>query len=391
LPDRPIPISDLTGTITIAGESVHAAPLTFNLGSGHATLNADAQSIRPFRANYQLNVDTLKVGELVPSRQKLGEQLTALAANGTLTRDNASNISASADVTSSSGMVNNVAYQDFALAANYAANLLTINSLKLGAFDGTVGASGRATLGSRPTFDLKLSATTIDLQKALESQKAKAAETLRGILTGNLQVSGAGATFDAMRPTLRGGGAAKVDNARLVGVNVAAQALKKINNLPEIGALVPPSVVARHPDLFNSPDTVIDQASLTFALAGPRITSRDITARTPDYAIFGDGWFDMDKNLDVTARIVLSKPFSSELVEARRNVSYLENHDRQVEIPLVIRGQLPKPAVVPDVTVLAQRAAGNAITNKLGNLFGGKKSGGGKSSNPLDQLKGLFH
>jgi len=61
----------------------------------------------------------------------------------------------------------------------------------------------------------------------------------------------------------------------------------------------------------------------------------------------------------------------------------------------VIAGQLPKPAVLPDVTVLAQRAAGNAIINKLGDLLGGKKSGGGskggKSSNPLDQLKGLFH
>ena len=396
LPDRPTPpVSDLSGTIKIAGESVHAAPLTFNLGSGHATLNADAQSINPIRASYQLNVDTLKVGEIVASRQNLGEQLTALVANGTLTRDSTGNITAGANVTSSSGMVSNVAYQDFALAANYAADLLTINSLKLGAFDGMVGASGRATLGKAPTFDLNLDATKVDLQKALQSQKAKAAETVRGILTGNLKISGSGANFDAIRPTLRGTGAANVDNAKLVGVNVAAQALKKVDNLPQIGALVPPSVVARHPALFNSPDTVIDQASLTFTVTGPRLTSHDITARTTDYTIFGDGWFDMDKNVDIAARILLSKAFSSELADARKNVTYLENKDSQVVIPLVIKGQLPKPSVLPDVTALTQRAAGNALTNKLENLLGGKKSGGGKSgsgksSNPLDQLKGLF-
>jgi hypothetical protein len=250
-------------------------------------------------------------------------------------------------------------------------------------------------LADVPRFDLQLSANRIDLEKALEAQKAKAARTIRGSLTGNLQVSGAGAKFDAIRPTLRGGGAASLENGKLVGVNVVAQALKKIDNLPQIGALVPANVIANHPDLFQSPDTAIDQASLTFTLLGPRITSHDLVARAADYSIFGDGWFDMDKNVNLAARILLSKAFSGELVAARRNVSYLENPDRQVEIPLLITGQLPKPAILPDVTVLAQRAAGNAVMNKLGNLLGGKKSNGGKpsgkSSNPLEQLKGLFH
>jgi len=396
LPDHPTsPVSDLSGTIRMAGNTADAGPVALNVGSSHATLQADAQSLQPLRASYQLNLDTLKLGELAPSRQYLGEQLTQVAASGDLSRDDAHNLAASANITSASGMIANVAYQSLVLRANYAAKLLTIDSLKVAAFGGTVGASGRATLSSAPSFDLKLRADGIDLQKALESQKAKAAETVRGNLTGNLQVFASGANFDAIRPTLRGVGAAKLDNGKLVGVNVVGQALKKVDNLPGIGALVPANVIANHPALFTSPDTAIDQASLTFTLLGPRITSHDIVARTSDYTILGDGWFDMDKRLDVAARIVMSQAFSGELVAARSNISYLENHDRQVEVPLLITGQLPKPAVLPDVTVLAQRAAGNAIINKLGNLLGGKKSGGGssggKTSNPLDQLKGLFH
>jgi uncharacterized protein involved in outer membrane biogenesis len=396
MPDRPTsPVSDLSGTIRMAGKTAHAGPVSLNVGSSHATLRADAQSIQPLHASYQLNIDTLKLGELVPSRQYLGEQLTQVAASGAFSRDDANNLAATANITSPSGTIANVAYQNLALTANYAPKLLTIDSLKLAAFGGSVGASGRATLDTVPRFDLKLSANQIDLQKALESQKAKAAETVRGNLTGNLQVFASGANFDAIRPTLRGVGAAKLDNGKLVGVNVVGQALKKVDNLPGIGALVPANVVANHPALFTSPDTAIDQASLTFTLLGPRITAHDIIARTADYTILGDGWFDMDKRIDVAARIVMSQAFSNELVAARSNIGYLENRDRQVEVPLLITGQLPKPAVLPDVTVLAQRAAGNAIVNKLGNLLGGKKSKegskGSKSSSPLDQLKGLFH
>jgi hypothetical protein len=83
---------------------------------------------------------------------------------------------------------------------------------------------------------------------------------------------------------------------------------------------------------------------------------------------------------------------------------------------LRITGQLPKPAVLPDVGVLAQRAAGHAIQNRVGEFLGGKKGGrgplgglfgggGGNApgagspapgpqqtpSNPVNKLKGLFH
>jgi uncharacterized protein involved in outer membrane biogenesis len=254
--DRPtMPVSDLRGTIRMAGNTAHAGPVSLNVGSSRATLVADAQSIQPLRASYQLNVDTLNLGEIVPSRQNLGEQLTQVAANGQISRGDANDLAANARITSASGTIANVAYQTLALAADYAAKSLTIASLKVAAFDGTVNASGRVTLDNVPHFDLKLSAEQIDVQKALESQKAKAAATVRGSLTGSLQVFASGINFDAIRPTLRGVGSAKLDDGKLVGVNVVGQALKKVDNLPGIGALVPERVIANHPALFTSPDT----------------------------------------------------------------------------------------------------------------------------------------
>src|SRR5260370_27968992 len=213
---------------------------------------------------------------------------------------------------------------------------------------------------------------------------------------------------------------------KCVGVNVVAEALRKVDNVPGSGALVPASVVANHPALFRSPDTDIQEASLTFQLAGPRITSHDIMVQSTDYSIMGDGWFDMDKNINLAARILMSKGFSDELIASKHNASFTANSDGRIEIPLRITGQLPKPAVVPDVGILAQRAAGHAVQNQLGRLLRGKKGGGaggllggflggggpapsggstpesqpnGGSTpgaqptpeNPLNTLKGLFH
>jgi hypothetical protein len=72
-----------------------------------------------------------------------------------------------------------------------------------------------------------------------------------------------------------------------------------------------------------------------------------------------------------------------------------------VQIPLRIVGHLPKPAVIPDVGVLAQRAAAHAAQREVGRLLG-KKAGalggllgpgngaGQPPPNPLNQLKQLF-
>jgi hypothetical protein len=349
-----------------------------------------------------------------------------VSASGTVGKSGGG-LGGSTKLSAASGLLANVPFTLLALDANYGGDRVNVNSLKFGAFDGSIGAAGVATIGAASAFSFKIDTQHVNMQKALDSQHSPAANTIRGNLTGNIQIAGQGKGLDQINPTMRGVGRARMDNGKLVGVNVVAQALKKVDNVPGIGALVPVAVVANHPELFQSPDTDIQQASLTFEILGPRIISHDIVARSTDYSIFGDGWFDLDKNLDLAAKIKMSKTFSSELVAAKRNISYVTNSDGEVEIPLRVSGQLPHPAVVPDVGVIAQRAATHAVQirvgeliqkkglgdvlkkNGLGGLLGGLNGGGGDSNggatgaNPSatggsndrgslpNPFKGLFH
>ncbi|HTT77014.1 MAG TPA: AsmA-like C-terminal region-containing protein [Candidatus Binataceae bacterium] len=396
-------ITQLNGTIRLNGNTARIGPLAFNLGSAHARLEAEAQSLEPPRLNFKFSADKLILADLIPSRQNNSqdhgpEYLQDLTATGTADFNSlspaagtgpAKPASASVNLTTAAGLVDNLPFTNLALATVYSGDRVTINSLTLNSCDGAISANGAATLGEVPGFDLNLSTSGLNLQKALTAVKAKAANTIRGTLTGNVQISGRGTDFARVRPTLRGHGKAQVTGAKLVGVNVAAQALRKIDNLPAIGVLVPGSVIANHPELFKSPDTDIQSASLTFVINGARLSTNDFFAQAIDYSATASGWFDLDKDLSMNSQIFLSRPFSNELIAARKNIVFLTDRSGQVVIPLRITGRLPHPQVLPNIDILAQRAASHAVQNKLGSLIdkGGKGLGGlFKHGNPLHGL-----
>jgi uncharacterized protein involved in outer membrane biogenesis len=389
-------VGGLTGDIKLAGTSAVAGPLTFNLGSGHGKLLVNAQSLEPISATYDFSADVVKPAELTanPKPEAAADHLDRLAVKGTV-RGATSAPTVTAMVTSPSGTMQNIGYRNLAVDATYGGQAVTISSLKVGAFNGTLDGNARATLGAEPVFNVGVNLHGIDLQQALISQKSKAADTVRGQLTGQVRVAGRGDTFDKVKPTLSGNGQISVANGKLIGVNIAAQAIRKVQGVPGIDTLLTPSIVARHPSLFNSPDTDLRELSLTFAIQGPRITSHDIKAATPDYSATADGWFDLNKNIDMKAHLLLSQELSREIMSEKKNVVYLANEQKEIDIPVQISGQLPKPSVQPDLQFLAQRAAGHLVQKqgeKFLNKFLGKKSNGGSGSNPLGgALNKLFH
>ncbi|HLX37969.1 MAG TPA: AsmA-like C-terminal region-containing protein [Candidatus Binataceae bacterium] len=405
--DQKILVSGLTGDIKLDGNAGDVGPLKFNLAGGHATASVHADSLQPLSATYTISIDNLNVQEFAPKRPA-DEHVTNLAMNGTIAQH--PDLAAKVKATSSEGDLANIAYKDLAMSATLLGKQLNLESMKVGAFNGAVEASGTAMLTNAPEFALNLATTNVDIQSALQSQNSKSADLIRGILDAQLQVSGKGANLAAIKPTLAGNGRAHVHDGKLVGINLATEALKKTNGLPGIGDLIPPSVVERHPELFNNPDTDIQSAGLTFVLEGTRITSHDIAMQTPDYGMSGDGWFDMDKNIEMNSHVVLTPQLSKEIIAEKHNVVYLTNRDREVDVPMMVRGKLPKPTVFPDLAELAQRASSHLLEEQgknLGKLLkkgkglnlpflnnGGGSSKGGNSNpsgNPLDQLKGLFH
>ena len=404
-------VSDLNGDIKLAGSSADVGPLSFKLGAGNATLTAHARQIYPTSATYQFSADTLRTSDFSPKRPA-NEQLNQVRANGDFSMGE-DGFEDENKLTSASGSLNNISYTDLTVVSSLAGKKVRVSQLQIGAFGGSISGNADASLEDGGPFNAAVNLASLNLQQALESQNAKAAGVVRGFLTGRVQISGRNnGDFDKIKPTLAGNGQAQVAQGKLVGVNIGARVFEKTQNLPVIGSLVPQSIANNHPELFNSPDTDFQQLGLTFTIQGPRISTNDLVMKTADYAMNGDGWFDMDKNIDLTARILLTKQLTDEIIAQKKNVVYVTNSDGQIDIPLRITGQLPKPSVLPDIGELAQRASqravqeqaqkglGKVLGNKgLGGFLGGGGGGGSggnnnggnnQGGNPLNQLKGLF-
>ncbi len=384
-------LSNLNGDIKLDGNAADAGPLKFDVGDGHATATLTASSLQPLQATYNFSIDKVKPGDVVPNRPA-DEYLSTVLAAGSITQSEPlpKLPSGTTKVSVAEGNIANAAFKDLSLAATTDGQQADIQSFQVGVFNGNVAGSGTVTLDKIPRFSIDLNANNVDIQQALMVQDPKSAAMFRGNVDTQVQVSGRGTKFDDIKPTLKGSGRAAVRNGKLVGVNLIRTTLDKTKGIPEIGDLIPASLMKRHPELFNNADTDIDRASLTFVINGIRISTRDLVVQAADYGMTGAGWFDLDKNLDISGHALLTRQFSKEIVDAKHNVIYITNDDGQVDIPLRISGKLPKPDVSPDLATLAQNATSHLLrqTGKgvVDKLFGGKKG-----KNPLDQLKGLFN
>jgi uncharacterized protein involved in outer membrane biogenesis len=394
-------ISALTGTVRLAGNTATLEPANFNLGSAHASLQGQASSLQPLRATYAFSADGFKLAELAPQRPP-DEHVAQVKANGTIAAANSNAVTATTALTSGQGLVADVPYRNLALRADYDGKQVNVSSLTLDAYGGSIRVRADTVLAAPRPFRAAINLNRIDLQQALSAQKAKAANIVRGLLSGQINAAGRGATFEEIKPTLTGDGHIQITQGKLVGINVVGSAIKKINGIPAIGTLFTPAVVERHPSLFASPDTDLKLVRMSYVMTGPRMTSRDILVQSDDYVVKGSGWFDMDKNVDLSMHVLMSPQFSNDLRAEKKNVVYLENQAGQIEIPLLIRGTLPHPSIQPDVQYLVQLAANRAVQQQgqrllnryLGNKGVGKFLGGGggagPSANPIAPLENLF-
>ncbi len=374
-------VSDLNGTVQIADGIEVVEPTSFTFGSGHANLEGRVESISPLKASYALKADSVKLAQVFASRPP-GDTVNGLAVNGTVDGElSAPRISAT--VHSADGSLQNVSYRNLDVTAAYFDRRASARSLKVEMFEGSLAADGDAVFNSVPTFNVTLMMQNINMEQALHSQRIGAASTVRGFLSGNVAATGSGARWERIRPTLRGSGRLSIANGKLVGVNIVADALNAVAKAPGVSQLVDVAFRSSHQGLLVDPDTELQSASMSFEQVGLRFTTHDLFVQSPDYAITGDGWFDMDKNISMNSDIKLTLGL-------------------QVAIPVYVSGKLPHVLVLPDVPTLAERVAMGAINtpgniirggvNAVGSMVGKPQAGSGIPSipNPINALKNLI-
>lgn len=375
-------VSNLDATAQLRGRTIVLEPSTFLIASARATLQGVVNSFNPLQASYQLDAQSIRPAAFFSSRPT-AETVNQVHIAGNA-RGDFSAPQLSAHLTSSDGLFYGATYRNLDLMAGYTNNRLTADPLSAAVFSGSLDGVGALTMRPRPQFSVNANLHGIDVHQAFVAIDPKTQRRLRGFVTGNVNLSGAGKDWNAIKPTLTGNGTLVLTNGKVAGVNIVAVAIDKIASAPGVSQIVNATFRSDHRGMLADPDTEVKYARSTFVVASQRITTHDLIVKSDDYGITGDGWFDFDNNISMSMDIQLTFGLS-------------------VTIPVYVTGHTPVVVVVPDIPKLAERIALGALSvpgriirggvNGLSNLIGGGSSSGSRtpsSSNPLDKLKGLL-
>jgi hypothetical protein len=250
-----------------------------------------------------------------------------------------------------------------------------IAKLALACFGGSVSASGTADLRAPagPGFDGRVELRGARLESLLAVGGSPGPSRASGRLDARIAVRGAGAGWDAIAPTLVGGGDLAVLDGVLYGFNPAGDALRALVGLPVLSERRLVQVVEAHPQLFGVEDTAFERIEARFDIADGELVARDARLLARDYSVTGKGRYAFAGRLDSSAVMAFSPELSEEVVDAEKKLRFLRSSEGRVEFPVVISGTPGDIDVKPDLAYVASTASRGALTDVVERALVGKR------------------
>lgn len=398
-PQIPKPIRDLNAKIYFTGQQAKVEKTTFFLGDSKIRLAAQVQNFSPFTLTYNLSSPKLRLSDLMKtnSADKSPGALRNVKSEGQMGNENGS-LSYNGTLSSAQGVISGIDFKNLQTAVSLADNVLTVNSLKLQALDGTISGNGRygfAETAHRFTSDLQIQ--NLKLKELLTSMDSAYAGRIRGKTNLDINVSGRGDKWENIKSTLEGQGKAEVVNGAVLDINIAEQALSGITGLPGLTGFISPRIRNKYPEIFATRDTKFDKFEIPFTLGDGKIQTDDLLISANDYTITGEGLIDFDKGVDLDSVLTLSDKLSKDITQDVEAAKFIVNPKGRLEIPFILSGTLPEVKPKPDLSYLTQlieRAAIRKGTEKLKErvfdkiLPRNKETSGKKPASPDRSKKG---
>jgi len=281
-----------------------------------------------------------------------------------------------ATLRSPSGSLRGIDYADLALEARMDRGRLEVPKLSLGAYGGKLRASGSADLRAPGgvTFDARIEAQDASVESLLAVDGEMGTPRASGSLDAKISVRGAGSSWEAIAPTLLGGGELRVADGVLRGFNPAGAALRALSGLPILSGRKLAQLFESHPQVFGAEDTPFERIEARLEIAGGELVARDARLVARDYDIVGKGRYALAGRLDSSAVMVFSPALSDAIVDAERKLRFLRSREGRVELPVVIAGEPGKIDVDPDLAYVASSVSREALGEVVGRVLVGARS-----------------
>ncbi|MCC6220784.1 MAG: DUF748 domain-containing protein [Deltaproteobacteria bacterium] len=254
----------------------------------------------------------------------------------------------------------------------------------LDAFSGNIELQGY--LKQNPQQDFEVALKGLNLDSSLLSNALM--PTSKISLSGTMDHLTINAKAEAQRlmPTLASSTRFAVSNGAIEGVNIAGQALAKINQIPGLGEALSAYIPEKHRGIFQSSDTAFTKLISDISIRDEIMSLSTMLLEHPLYIISGHGDINFNGSLKLKTQLKLTPLLAKSMVLSQPKLALLLDEGDNIVIPVVITRQNESTLVVPDTTELFKRAAKNTAKEAAQRQIEKLIPGAGGAAKVLDSL-----
>jgi len=401
LAQLPKPVHDASATVTFTSTSARVEKAELSVGRSVIRATVDVPALEPLQASYRVTSERIYRDDVqAPVGGKPAprpEVLDNVVAEGTVWQEGPEKIGHKGTVTSQKGVLANLDYTDMAAAIHSDGDAIVIDRYSAKLLDGTVEGDGRVEpLAVPPRFDITTHVKQVNLARYFDQTFPALGKFIEGRIDLDLNVAGAGKTWEEIAKTLSGKGDAIVVRGALVNFNVANELLGGLASaVPLVPAGFMENLRSRHPKVFASSNTAFEDLKGNLAFDNGRMNANGLVLKAADFSISGDGWFAFDRTMDLNSTIKFSPRVSADIVGQLPVAKYLLDDQGRFTLPMILSGDVTAPQFNFDTAMLRAKFQQSAVDEGRDKLKGQLKEGvkdllggfGKKKETPPDTSK----
>jgi hypothetical protein len=366
LEQMPEPVTDANATIEFTDKSARVENATLRIGQSALRLDGRATSFQPLKADYRLTSSEVHRADFQtpPKPSPRPEVLRNVNVEGQIWQEGET-VRYEGRASSPSGSIANVDYQELTASIASVQDRIDIQSFSAKTLGGTVEGNGSfRPKDVPPKFEVTTRVRQVNLVEYFRYKVESIPNFIEGSIDLDLEVAGAGQQWEEISPTLTGKGGALIVKGALLNVNIANELFSGLEQLPLIDRNAINDVRQKNPKLFSSNNTAFKDLRADVRIDGGRVHSKGMVLKAADYTIYGDGWISFDRQLSIRSNIVFSNQATQNIINQLKEAKYLTNDNGQLELPVMLTGQLGGVTVAPDLNLLS-KALQNAGVDQL--------------------------
>ena len=373
LPAWEKPLEELSATVEFSGHRATFRQLSVRIGQTRLAGKIALESISPLTLSYRLASPLLRLADI--ELQPAGTVLENARGSGRLARHD--DLSWEGNLTSVGGRLLGLAVTGLSTGFELRGSSLALGNLRLKTLGGSLDANALVQLGGpAPRFEATGRLRGLDIRRSLYG--IAGIPDVEGSVDADLSVTGQGANWAAIEPTLQGTAKAAVVDGRVLDFNLAKRALQGITGIKELTTLFSHGLKDKYPHIFEKETTAFEQIDAELRAVGGRIVVEGIALKARDYDIAGKGWVKLDGDTNLEGVLTVSEPLSADLWPGSR-LTPITNEDGQIEVPFTLRGTLPALKVRHRLTFLQrlfEQSVGRGVQGLLGLIPRMEQKGG---------------